>query len=130
MSSTCQYLSDCKRYFEKKYIVPLPIFHVMKSTFLFGYLIGLSWRIYHDGFSYITLLPMSYSKTATFTELLYLVSIVGFIGTCIGYYIESIKDKYYYEQYGNYPWRPPMLIQIKDSFGYLFKNRYKFLKFY
>ena len=119
MSSTCRYLNDCKRYFEKKYIVPLPISYITKIMFLFGYLIGISWRIYHDGFSYIALLPICYSKTATCTEVLYLALTIGFIVTCIGYYIQSIKDKYYYEKYGNYPWRPPMLIQIKDSLTYI-----------
>ena len=125
MSSTCQYLNDCKRYFEKKYIVPLPTLYVARFTILIGYLIGISWRIYHDGFSYIALLPMWYSKTATYSQLLYVMLAGGFIGFCIGYYLDCIKDKYYYEKHGNYPWRPPIIIQIKDSFRYLFKNRYK-----
>lgn len=118
MSYTCQYLSDCKRYFEKKYIVPLPTFHFAKFALWSGIITGISWRIYHDGFTSNALLPIWFSKTITFSSCMIMCVIACVVGFGIGSYIDSVKDKYYYEEHGNYPWRPPLRIQIKDAYNY------------
>ena len=86
----------------------------MLFFFLLGSLISISYRLYHDGFSYKVLFPIWYvdSLTQFYDYLILGLLIGGPLGILVGTYIDNVKTRIFIKKYNT----EPIKITYYDTF--------------
>jgi hypothetical protein len=121
MSKSIEYLNECKNYIEEKYIYNLNYKQICYFNFLIGCLLSISYRLYHDGFSYNVLFPIWYVDSVTqLYDYLILALLIGVpLGFLIGTYIDNVKTRIFIKKYKTEP--------IKITYYETFKRNLKIM---